>query len=181
MEPREFVDRSPGPEATYLIQQAILLVRQEVRSWAEPTLHCQPLLRIRMSVARGGEGARDHFARRKVSSSARASQAAFFACGIWNLHLPRSSSTVGRTHHLDRLSVRLRTSPGSSRTAIMFSGLLHIYVIAGWRGERILDWVSRYNANVKGLRKACPDRTVITGPRIVSCLVRRGILHGTGA
>ena len=30
LEPREFVDRSPGPEATYLKQQAISLVRQEV-------------------------------------------------------------------------------------------------------------------------------------------------------
>jgi len=70
-----------------------------------------------MFVGRGGEGARDLFGRSKVSSSARASQAAFFACEIWNLQVPQLSSAVGPTHHLNRLSVRLRTSLGTSNNA----------------------------------------------------------------
>jgi RNA polymerase sigma-70 factor (ECF subfamily) len=73
VELQEFVDRSPGPEAVYLKQQAILLVRREVEK------RYQPLLRSRMFVARGGQGARDLFVRSKVSSFARSSQAAFFA------------------------------------------------------------------------------------------------------
>jgi RNA polymerase sigma-70 factor, ECF subfamily len=39
VEPQEFVDRSPGPEGTYLKQQAILLVRREVEK-LHPRLRC---------------------------------------------------------------------------------------------------------------------------------------------
>jgi hypothetical protein len=35
--------------------------------------------------------------------------------------------------------------------------------------------------NVKGRRKTCLDRIVMAGPRIVSCIFRRGIRDGTGA
>jgi FixJ family two-component response regulator len=50
-------------------------------------------------------------------------------------------------------------------------GLFHIYVMPCCRGKRIpgLGFVG-IMPNVKGPRKACPDCTVIDGPRIVSCL-----------
>jgi RNA polymerase sigma-70 factor, ECF subfamily len=48
VEPQEFVDRSPGPEAAYLKQQAILLVRREVKK-----LH--PILRSAVNHYYGAE------------------------------------------------------------------------------------------------------------------------------
>jgi RNA polymerase sigma-70 factor (ECF subfamily) len=48
VEPQEFVDRSPGPEAIYLRQQAILLVRREVEK-------LQPMLRSAVNHYYGAE------------------------------------------------------------------------------------------------------------------------------
>src|SRR5260370_27516155 len=70
-----------------------------------------------MFVRRGGKSARDLFGRSKVSSTPRASRVACFAGEIGNLQVPQLSSTVGPTHHLNRLNVRLRTSLGTSNNA----------------------------------------------------------------
>jgi hypothetical protein len=45
-----------------------------------------------MFVGRGSEGARDFFGRSKISSFARAIQAARFACEIWNFEIRQVSS-----------------------------------------------------------------------------------------
>ena len=103
VELQEPLDRSPGPEGIYLKQQAILLVRREVEK-LPPSLRSvvNHYYGSECSLEEAAKAQRDLFGRSKVSSSARASQAAFFACEIWNLQVPQLSSTVGPTHHLNR-------------------------------------------------------------------------------
>jgi hypothetical protein len=75
------MDRSPGPEGICLKQQAILIMKREVEKLHPSlSLRCQPLLRVRMFVGRGREGAGDLFGPSKVIPFGRASQVAFFAC-----------------------------------------------------------------------------------------------------
>ena len=85
-----------------------------------------------MFVGRGGEVGRDLFGRSKVSSSARASQAAFFACEIWNCEIRQlnlASRTCDTVEVLDSVEAKARFMFGCHSTAeltlytpIMFRG-----------------------------------------------------------
>lgn len=96
--PTQHVDRSPGPEGTYLRHQTSLLVKREVET-VKPSQRSLVNHYHRSFVGRSGECVRDLCASDQGSSYARASEDAFLACEVRNLQVWQVSSTVGR-HNL---------------------------------------------------------------------------------
>lgn len=93
--PTQHVDRSPGPEGTYLRHQTSLLVKREVET-VKPSQRSLVNHYYGSFVGRSGECVRDLCGSDRGSSYARASEDAFLACEVWNLQVWQVSSTVGR-------------------------------------------------------------------------------------
>jgi hypothetical protein len=99
-----------------------------------------------MFIGTGGEGARDLFGCSKVSSSARANQAAFFACKIWNIESRVLSSPADLATAKVMASVKakpivvwvLSTAEPHLLHRNHVPRLFHIYVMPCDRGKGIL-------------------------------------------